>query len=151
MLFVIILGICELSEHRSISDLRKKKIISQDGLVVGRIIDAVFDADHNLHSFIIGGSRWEELRELMGFIDDIDPVIPCKSIVEVTDDTIKIKEKSMNIEELKEIKEGKIDVNVASWLDFTPEQLTGKIVKFPSKEELNLPVEENLVIEYYSR
>jgi len=67
------------------------------------------------------------------------------------DDTIEIKEKSMNIEELKEIKEGKLDVNVASWLEFTPEQLKGKIIKFPSKEELNLPVEENLVIEYYSR
>jgi len=67
------------------------------------------------------------------------------------DDTIEVKEKSQNIEGLKEIKEGKIDVNVASWLEFSPEQLKGKIVKFPSKEELNLPVEENLVIEYYSR
>ena len=67
------------------------------------------------------------------------------------DDTIEIREKSQKIEELKEIKEGTIEVNVASWLEFTPEQLKGKIIKFPSKDELNLPVEENLVIEYYSR
>jgi len=66
-------------------------------------------------------------------------------------DAVEVKEKSMNIEGLKEIKEEKTDVNVASWLEFTPEQLKGRIIKFPSKEELNLPVEENLVIEYYSR
>ncbi|MGC9779077.1 MAG: PRC-barrel domain-containing protein [Candidatus Heimdallarchaeota archaeon] len=60
------MGLCELDKHRSISDLRKKSVISQDGLVVGRIIDVVFDSKYRLHSFIIGGSRWEELRELMG-------------------------------------------------------------------------------------
>ncbi|MEA1939266.1 MAG: 30S ribosomal protein S4 [Candidatus Caldatribacteriota bacterium] len=67
------------------------------------------------------------------------------------DDTIEIKEKSKNIEELKEIKEGKIEVNVSSWIEFIPEQLKGKVIKFPSKEELNLPIEEKLVVEYYSR
>jgi len=36
-------------------------------------------------------------------------------------------------------------------LEFDAKNLKGKIIKFPSKEELNLPVEEKLVVEYYSR
>ncbi len=52
---------------------------------------------------------------------------------------------------LKEIKEGKLEVSIPSWLEFDFENLKGKIIKFPSKEELNLPVEEKLVVEYYSR
>ncbi len=66
-------------------------------------------------------------------------------------DVIEIKEKSKNIEELKEIKEGKIEISIPSWLEFDAEKLKGKILRFPSKEELNLPVEEKLVVEYYSR
>jgi small subunit ribosomal protein S4 len=66
-------------------------------------------------------------------------------------DVIEIKEKSGNIESIKEIKEGKIEVSIPSWLEFDFEKLKGKIIKFPSKEELNLPVEEKLVVEYYSR
>lgn len=66
-------------------------------------------------------------------------------------DIIEIKEKSKNIEEFKEIKEGKIEINVPSWLEFDAEKLKGKILRFPSKEELNLPIDEKLVVEYYSR
>ncbi len=66
-------------------------------------------------------------------------------------DVIEIKKKSGNIENIKEIKEGKIEVSIPSWLEFDFENLKGKIIKFPSKEELNLPVEEKLVVEYYSR
>ena len=68
-----------------------------------------------------------------------------------TKDVIEIKEKSGNIENIKEIKEGKIEVSIPSWLEFDAEKLKGKILRFPSKEELNLPVEEKLVVEYYSR
>jgi len=66
-------------------------------------------------------------------------------------DVVEIKEKTGNIENIKEIKEGKIEVNIPSWLEFDAGNLKGKIIRFPSKEELNLPVEEKLVVEYYSR
>ena len=64
----------------TISDLRKKTVISSDGLKIGKIIDVVFTADSKLHSFIIGGSRWEEIREKLGLIEDIDPIVPVESV-----------------------------------------------------------------------
>ena len=81
---------CETEIHQTISELRKKTVVSSDGLKIGRIIDIVFDADFNVHSYIIGGSRWEELREALGFIDDIDPVVPVGNIAEITDKEIKL-------------------------------------------------------------
>lgn len=84
------MSMCELDEYRTISELRKRSVISKDGLKIGRIIDVVFDSNYHLHSFVIGGSRWEELREFLGFIEDVDPVIPIDSVMEVTDDSINI-------------------------------------------------------------
>ena len=66
-------------------------------------------------------------------------------------DVIEVREKSKDIADIKEIKEEKTEINIPSWLEFDVKTLKGKIVKFPSKEELNLPVEEKLVVEYYSR
>lgn len=66
-------------------------------------------------------------------------------------DVIEIKEKSKNINDIKEIKDGKVEINIPHWLEFDSEKLKGRIKKFPSKEELNLPVKEKLVVEYYSR
>jgi len=66
-------------------------------------------------------------------------------------DVIEVKEKSKDIADIKEIKEEKTEINIPTWLEFDVKTLKGKIIKFPSKEELNLPVEEKLVVEYYSR
>jgi small subunit ribosomal protein S4 len=66
-------------------------------------------------------------------------------------DVIEIREKSKNINDIKEIKDGKVELNIPNWLEFDSEKLKGRIKKFPSKEELNLPVKEKLVVEYYSR
>ncbi|NHJ84307.1 MAG: hypothetical protein FK734_02520 [Asgard group archaeon] len=85
------MGLCELETCYTISELRKKMIYSSDNLRLGRIIDVVFDKNNNLHSFILGGSRWEELREQLGFIDDIDPVILASDIKEIKDKEILLK------------------------------------------------------------
>ncbi|MDD3655319.1 MAG: 30S ribosomal protein S4 [Atribacterota bacterium] len=67
------------------------------------------------------------------------------------DDVIEIKEKSQEILEFKELKQGKVDINVPSWLEVDLKNLKGKVVKLPSKEDIDLPVDEKLVVEYYSR
>lgn len=81
---------CVTDKFYTISDLRKKTVLCSDGLKIGRIIDIIFDTDLNLHSFIIGGSRWEEFREAIGIIDDIDPVLPVNKIQEITEKEVKI-------------------------------------------------------------
>lgn len=77
------MDLCKLDNYENISEMRKKAIISPDGKKIGHIIDVVFDEDYYLHSFIIGGSFWEEFRENLGIIDDIDPVLPADNIVKI--------------------------------------------------------------------
>jgi small subunit ribosomal protein S4 len=66
-------------------------------------------------------------------------------------DIIEIKKKSQSIIEFKELKEGEREVNVPSWLEADINNLKGKVVKLPSKDDIDLPVDEKLVVEYYSR
>ncbi len=40
---------------------------------------------------------------------------------------------------------------VAPWLSFNPETFTGTFVRPPAREDLALPINENFIIEYYSR
>lgn len=38
-----------------------------------------------------------------------------------------------------------------SWLEFTPERLEGRVLALPAREEIDVPVQEQLIVEYYSR
>lgn len=38
-----------------------------------------------------------------------------------------------------------------AWLSFSEETKEGKIIKFPEREEMDVPVNEQLIVEYYSR
>ncbi|MHA1503355.1 MAG: PRC-barrel domain-containing protein [Candidatus Heimdallarchaeota archaeon] len=57
------MNLCQLNQFENISELRKKAVVCPDGRKMGRVIDVVFEENLNMHSFIIGGSFWEEFRE----------------------------------------------------------------------------------------
>ncbi|MDR5684018.1 MAG: 30S ribosomal protein S4 [Armatimonadota bacterium] len=38
-----------------------------------------------------------------------------------------------------------------SWLEFDPERLQGRVLALPAREEIDVPVQEQLIVEYYSR
>jgi len=66
-------------------------------------------------------------------------------------DTISVKEKSKKLERFKEI----LDVTgakiVPNWLEVDQENLTGKVVALPSREDIDLQVQEHLIVELYSK
>ena len=41
--------------------------------------------------------------------------------------------------------------NLPSWLQFTPDRLEGRVLALPAREEIDVPVQEQLIVEYYSR
>jgi len=66
-------------------------------------------------------------------------------------DVVAVKEKFRNSEKLKSILEitgGKV---VPNWLEFDAENLTGKVVSLPTREEIDLPIREHLIVELYSK
>lgn len=81
---------CELKRFENVSDMRKKVLVCSDGKKIGHINDIIFDKKLNIKGFIIAGNFWEEFRESIGMIDDIDPVVPVEHILEITEDEITI-------------------------------------------------------------
>ncbi|RKD25412.1 SSU ribosomal protein S4P [Caminicella sporogenes DSM 14501] len=64
-------------------------------------------------------------------------------------DVIQVKEKSVSSPKFKELKEKA--VNTPKWLEVDMENLKGKVVAVPTREDIDLPIEEHLIVELYSR
>ncbi|MCG8541310.1 MAG: 30S ribosomal protein S4 [Clostridia bacterium] len=64
-------------------------------------------------------------------------------------DIISIKEKSKKSSKIKELREK--SVTVPQWLEADIEKLEGKVVAMPVREDIELPIEEHLIVELYSR
>lgn len=41
--------------------------------------------------------------------------------------------------------------NIPEWLELDMEQLKGKVVRLPNRDEIDAPVQDQLIVEYYSR
>ncbi|HIE64854.1 MAG: 30S ribosomal protein S4 [Nitrospira sp.] len=66
-------------------------------------------------------------------------------------DVVEVREKSREILPIKDALEGAGARNVPSWLDLDKAHFKGTIKARPSKDEIALPVNEQLVVELYSR
>jgi small subunit ribosomal protein S4 len=40
---------------------------------------------------------------------------------------------------------------VPSWLEWSPERKEARVLAMPGREEIDVPVQEQLIVEYYSR
>lgn len=64
-------------------------------------------------------------------------------------DVIKVKEKSMSSPKFKEIKE--MQVGIPGWLSVDREKLEGKVLADPTRDQIDTPVAEHLIVELYSK
>ena len=65
-------------------------------------------------------------------------------------EVIAVKEKSKSSEKFKAIAEG-FKGNAPQWLTVDAEKLEGKVVALPSRDDIDLPIAENLIVELYSK
>ena len=64
-------------------------------------------------------------------------------------DVIKVKEKSQSSPKFKEIKE--MSVGIPGWLSVDREKLEGKVLADPTRDQIDTPIEEHLIVELYSK
>lgn len=64
---------------------------------------------------------------------------------------ITIKERSHDMQNLKDLKEQGASKPIPKWLDLDASGLTGKVVALPQRDDIDLTVEEHLIVEFYSR
>ena len=66
-------------------------------------------------------------------------------------DVIEIKEKNKNIKRMKDIVEVTGGRLVPDWLEVDAEKLQGTVKELPSREQIDVPVDEMLIVELYSK
>ena len=66
-------------------------------------------------------------------------------------DVITLSEKSRQSEKFKAIDESCGSRPVPMWLEMNRESYTGKVVRMPNRDDIDLEVEENLIVELYSK
>ena len=64
-------------------------------------------------------------------------------------DVIKVKEKSQSSPKFKEIKE--MQVGVPTWISVDRDKLEGKVLADPTRDQIDTPIEERLIVELYSK
>lgn len=66
-------------------------------------------------------------------------------------DTVSVCEKSRSSEKMKAIIEANGSKPVPAWIDVDRDKLTAKVIELPNREQIEAPVEEQLIVEFYSR
>lgn len=64
-------------------------------------------------------------------------------------DVVTVKEKSQSSPKFKELKD--MVITTPQWIEINMDKLEGKIVAAPTREDIDLPIEEHYIVEFYSR
>jgi small subunit ribosomal protein S4 len=66
-------------------------------------------------------------------------------------DTIQVREKSRKNEQIRLAVETAAGRGVPTWLTLEPEQFRGTVMDTPKRDEIRLPIQEQLIVELYSK
>ena len=66
-------------------------------------------------------------------------------------DVIEVREKSKNLQRFKEITEVTGSRIVPDWLDVDIDNLQGTVKEMPTRDQIDVPVDEMLIVELYSK
>ena len=66
-------------------------------------------------------------------------------------DVIEVKEKSREIQAVTEATEAVVRRGVPQWLELEKDKYKGSVKAFPVREDLTLPIQEQLIVELYSK
>ena len=66
-------------------------------------------------------------------------------------DVISIKENKREQPLFVQLKQSKKPANLPQWLDFEPAELTGKVLAKPTREDIDMSIQEHMIVELYSK
>jgi small subunit ribosomal protein S4 len=64
---------------------------------------------------------------------------------------VAVREKSKNIEYIKSSLEAVEHRGIPAWLDLDKDNMRGTVLAAPTREDITAPIQEQLIVEYYSR
>ena len=108
--------------------------------------------DNVLFRMGFGRSR-KETRQIVDhkFVTVNGKVVNIPSYLVKAGDVIEIKESKKNTQRMKDIVEVAGGRIVPEWLDVDAEKLQGTVKDLPTREQIDVPVDEMLIVELYSK
>lgn len=106
--------------------------------------------DNVVYRMGFAGSR-KEARQLVthGHFTVNGKKVDIPSYIVSVGDVIKVKERSVSSPKFKELAEAA--PNVPNWVQVSFEALEGKVLSLPTREDIDIPIAEHLIVELYSR
>ncbi len=130
------------------------KIASKTKGVTGKVLLQLLERrlDNVIFRLGLGISRAQSrqiVRHNFVYVNSRRVNIPSYSVKQGDIIEIKAKEKAAN--KIKENLELSRDRSVPSWLEFNQQELKGKVLRLPEKEDIGQPIQEQLIVELYSK
>ena len=66
-------------------------------------------------------------------------------------DVVAVKENKRGNKYFEAFKQTQKSVNVPKWLEFDAEKLEGKVIALPKREDIDLQIQEQMIVELYSK
>jgi small subunit ribosomal protein S4 len=143
-----IYGILEAQFARYFEIAERKKGITGENLL--QILETRLD--NVVYRLRLAGSR-REARQLVrhGFFRVNDRKVNIPSYQVKPGDVVTLKENATNSALIKGILEANNGQNIPEWLELDTNSWTARVNSIPSREQIDIPVQEQLIVEYYSR
>jgi len=141
-------GLLEKQFRLTFNRAARKRGITGDNLIA--ILESRFD--NMVYRLGFAASR-NDARQLIRHghftVNGIKVNIP--SSILKPGDVVQPREKSTKIEKIKESVETAKQRGVPAWLEIDVEKFEGKVVALPKRDEITMPMNEQLIVELYSR
>jgi small subunit ribosomal protein S4 len=141
-------GILEKQFHRYYVLASKQKGVTGENLLV--MLESRLD--NVVYRLGFAGSR-QEARQLVrhGHFNVNGKRVNIPSYRVKSDDEVSLRTKSKDSPKISEILEAAADKTPPTWLDRDMENLRGRVLRLPMREDIDVPIEEHLIVELYSK
>ena len=141
-------GVQENQFHHYFEIAERKQGITGDNLL--KILESRLD---NVVYRVGFASSRAEARQLVGHghFEVNGSRVDIASYLLKAGDVVSICEKSRGSEKFKAIIEANSARPVPQWIDVNRDQLSAKVIALPNRDQIDAPVEEQLIVEFYSK
>ena len=141
-------GVQENQFHHYFEIAERKQGITGDNLL--RILESRLD---NVVYRVGFASSRAEARQLVGHghFEVNGKRVDIASYLLKAGDVVSICEKARGLDKIKAVVEANSARPVPQWIDLDREALSAKVINLPNRDQIEAPVEEQLIVEFYSK
>jgi len=143
-----IYGLLERQFHGYFVHAEKKKGITGKNLLI--LLERRLDNMVYRLGFSSSRNEARHLTRHGHFLVNGKPVNIPSYLVKIND-VVEVREKSRNVARIQESLETAARRGIPNWLELDKEHMRGRVRAFPTREDLTMPMEEQRVVELYSK